>query len=311
MSSHQALVQQDSALDTGVWKAFDVVCDTAILLILEACWLGYRRFVEFERSTGLQKALISDRLKYLVQEGLLAKRPMKNGKHQEYVLEERGLALFPTALLMLAWEQKWNSGKGPEVEVTHTSCGHSLMPELRCNACGDAVVARDLTVEKGSAFMQGQQGFVRRRRQAGLNRSNILIFHEVAEIVGDRWMALILRMALVGIRRYDDFQRATGIASNILADRLARATDTGLMNRDRYQNNPPRYEYALTEKAQDLLPIVLTLIQWGQDWYEVDAGEHAVVTHSCGADLDVAVACGQCGEPVNLATTKLVAGHDA
>ncbi|WP_286830617.1 MULTISPECIES: winged helix-turn-helix transcriptional regulator [Kordiimonas] len=308
MSSPHPTAQQEAALQTGVWKAFDVVCDTAILLILEACWLGSRRFVDFEQSTGLQKALISDRLKYLVQEGLLAKRPVGNGKHQEYILEERGLALFPTALLMLAWEQKWNASEGPEVKVVHTGCGHELIPELHCKACGDTVAAKGLSFEGGNAFMLGQKGFVKRRRQAGLNRTNTKIFHEVAEIIGDRWMALILRMALIGISRYDDFLLSTGIATNILADRLARAVDTGLMQRSRYQDNPPRYEYQLSEKARDLLSVVLTLIRWGQDWYEANPGEHAVITHSCGKTLHPVVVCQHCGDPACRDTSKLLMG---
>src|SRR3954463_2348161 len=83
------------------------------------------------------------------------------------------------------------------------------------------------------------------------------------EVLGDRWTLLVIRDAFLGVRRFDDFQRRLGIARNVLADRLARLTDEGMLERVAYQERPVRHEYRLTEKGIDLWPVVVSLLQWG------------------------------------------------
>ena len=69
------------------------------------------------------------------------------------------------------------------------------------------------------------------------------------EVVGERWSLLVLRDALFGRRRFDEFQAGLGIASNVLAARLARLCGEGLLERRLYQTRPARHEYLLTERA--------------------------------------------------------------
>jgi DNA-binding HxlR family transcriptional regulator len=85
------------------------------------------------------------------------------------------------------------------------------------------------------------------------------------EIVGERWTLLIVRDAIHGLRRFDEFQESLGIARNVLADRLARLVDEGILERVRYCERPERYEYRLTPKGRDLQLTLTSLRQWGDE----------------------------------------------
>jgi DNA-binding HxlR family transcriptional regulator len=83
------------------------------------------------------------------------------------------------------------------------------------------------------------------------------------ELVGERWTLLIIRDALLGRSRFDEFQESLGIARNILTDRLKRLVDEGILERRRYSEHPPRDEYVLTEKGRELRLALTGLRQWG------------------------------------------------
>ena len=86
------------------------------------------------------------------------------------------------------------------------------------------------------------------------------------EVVGERWTLLIIRDALLGLRRFDEFQRNLGIARKVLADRLRWLVDEGILERVPYQERPERYEYHLTRKGRDLHVALVGLRQWGDDY---------------------------------------------
>lgn len=82
--------------------------------------------------------------------------------------------------------------------------------------------------------------------------------------VGDQWSILILRDAHRGIRRFDEFRKSLGIAPTILTKRLAMLTETGLLEKKRYSERPPRDEYLLTEAGIDFLPVLFMIGAWGR-----------------------------------------------
>jgi len=86
------------------------------------------------------------------------------------------------------------------------------------------------------------------------------------DILGDRWTLLVMRDVLFyGKRRYADFLASPeGIASNILAERLARLERAGLIERRRYEERPPREEYHPTARGRDIEPVLRELITWGK-----------------------------------------------
>ncbi len=116
------------------------------------------------------------------------------------------------------------------------------------------------------------------------------------EVVGERWALLIVRDALYNVRRFDDFQADLGVARNVLTDRLGKLVSHGVFERHQYEDRPPRYEYRLTEKGRDLLPVILALMRWGDRW-ESDPGPPVRLTHrTCGQVTEPMVACRECGE---------------
>jgi DNA-binding HxlR family transcriptional regulator len=86
------------------------------------------------------------------------------------------------------------------------------------------------------------------------------------EIVGERWTLLIVRDAFLGLSRFDEFQESLGIARNVLTDRLNRLVDEGILERTRYNERPPRYEYRLTAKGEELRLALAGLRQWGDKY---------------------------------------------
>ena len=86
------------------------------------------------------------------------------------------------------------------------------------------------------------------------------------EVVGERWTLLIVRDAFLGLRRFEQFQENLGIARNVLADRLNRLVEEGIMERVRYSERPERFEYRLTRKGRDLAVALAGLQQWGDKY---------------------------------------------
>ena len=86
------------------------------------------------------------------------------------------------------------------------------------------------------------------------------------EMMGDRWSFMILRAAFNGICHFEDFLGTLGIARNILANRLSRLVEGGIMQREQMADDRRKVEYCLTEKGVDLLPAMLALRQWGEKY---------------------------------------------
>ena len=90
----------------------------------------------------------------------------------------------------------------------------------------------------------------------------------VLDILGDKWTLLVIRDLVLGKRRYQEFLSSPEkIASNILADRLAKLEAAGLVTRRAYQQKPARHEYLLTKKGKGLEPVLEAIIAWGQKHY--------------------------------------------
>ena len=124
------------------------------------------------------------------------------------------------------------------------------------------------------------------------------------EHIGERWTFLVLRDAFYGVRRFDDFQESLGIARNILAKRLTKLVDAGIMRKELYQEHPPRYEYRLTEKGRDLVPILTSLLAWGDKW-ETDEPPVRLIHTTCGNVMHSQAVCSACGEEINAFNLRL------
>ena len=86
------------------------------------------------------------------------------------------------------------------------------------------------------------------------------------ELIGEKWAFLILRGALNGLQHFEEFQAGLGIARNILSDRLGRLVAGGILERTADASDKRKVVYSLTPKGEGLLPVVLALRQWGEEW---------------------------------------------
>ncbi len=123
---------------------------------------------------------------------------------------------------------------------------------------------------------------------------------QTLEIIGERWTMLVLREAFLGTRRFEDFTHNIGCARNILSDRLQKLVGNGILERRRYQDRPPRFEYRLTEKGIDLYPILVTLMHWGDRHLADERGPAIVLDHkACGHETTPELVCSHCRERVH------------
>jgi DNA-binding HxlR family transcriptional regulator len=123
------------------------------------------------------------------------------------------------------------------------------------------------------------------------------------EVVGDRWTMLIVRDLMLGVHRFDDFQRRLGIARNTLTDRLQRLVEDGIIRRRRYQERPERFEYHLTRKGADLWPVLVSLIKWGDRYLAPDGPPRVIRHRDCGGEIDEYLSCRRCGRRLSVGDT--------
>jgi DNA-binding HxlR family transcriptional regulator len=125
--------------------------------------------------------------------------------------------------------------------------------------------------------------------------------------VGERWSLLILREAMMGAMRFDEFQSHLGIARNILAERLATLVGLGILTRDPCPANRRIHHYRLTEKGRDLLPVLAALMHWGDRWLHAEIGAPVVlvdqVTQLAVRRIDLTSADGRVLRPTEVAIT--------
>jgi DNA-binding HxlR family transcriptional regulator len=87
------------------------------------------------------------------------------------------------------------------------------------------------------------------------------------DVIGDRWTLVVVRDIFLGKKRYQEFLSGPErITTNILAQRLSYLEEAGLVAKSIYQEHPPRYEYALTDKGKALAPVLTSLWDWSQVW---------------------------------------------
>jgi DNA-binding HxlR family transcriptional regulator len=149
-----------------------------------------------------------------------------------------------------------------------------------------------------------------------MRRTSLAAMHcsiaRTVDIIGEWWTPLIVRDAFYGKRRFEDFQRSLGIARNVLAARLERLVEAGIMERQRYEDRPPRDEYVLTAKGRDLFPVIAAIMTWGDRYTAGTAGPPLLVMHAaCGEPASLRPTCDKCGEPIGLGNVALVPGPGA
>jgi DNA-binding HxlR family transcriptional regulator len=118
------------------------------------------------------------------------------------------------------------------------------------------------------------------------------------ERVGEWWSMLILRDALHGFTRFDQFQKSLGIAPNMLTRRLNALVEAGLLERRRYSERPPRDEYVPTARGRDFQPVLIALLAWGNKHFAPEGASVQVINTRTGATVEPIMVDPATGRPI-------------
>jgi DNA-binding HxlR family transcriptional regulator len=135
----------------SVARTVAVIGDRWTLLILRDCFLGVRRFEAFQDRLGISRTIIADRLKLLVDEGVLRREPyQERPARYEYRLTPKGLDLHPVIMAIVGWGDRHYAGDaGPPLLNSHKACGCDFHAVMTCSECGEAVGPRDVRSRRG------------------------------------------------------------------------------------------------------------------------------------------------------------------
>lgn len=146
-------MRRTSFADMGcsVAQALEVVGEWWTLLIIRDAFLGVRRFDDFVERLGIARNVLTSRLATLVEAGVLERRTYDEGRQRhDYVLTDKGRALWPVLTVLRQWGDEWILGKGNEpVVLEHLSCGHRTTVVPVCDVCGERIDGRSVRAVPG------------------------------------------------------------------------------------------------------------------------------------------------------------------
>ena len=292
-------------LKNPVFHALQLIGDRWTIFILRDAFLGRHRFNEFIKYSVQSRVTLTSRLEWLIENDIFYKSQYtEKPPRYEYKLTQKGLGLYPWALMIWQWESSWADQETRHVPKTlfhNIDKPHKLVPVLVCRHCQQPVTSSDtktVELDQPSSTLENKKppislGTQRRTKKTKLDAEDKSLDH-IVDIIGDRWSYLVVAASFFGVRRFDDFQNELEISTNILSDRLKKLTGLGVLLRTRYQDSPKRFEYVLTDKGKSLYPQTLALRQWVIDYLEPDEVSFALIHTQCGHALDVDVVCGDC-----------------
>ena len=141
----------------SIAQSLEIVGEWWTMLILRDAFLGVRRFDTFVERLGISRNVLANRLDTLVAAGVLERRPYDEARGRfDYVLSEKGLALWPVMTALRQWGDEWLYGPGNEpLLIEHRTCGHTTTALMTCNECGEPLDARSVRAIPGPGAPTG------------------------------------------------------------------------------------------------------------------------------------------------------------
>jgi DNA-binding HxlR family transcriptional regulator len=134
----------------SIARTMDVIGEPWSPLILRDVWVGMNRFDQLQTDLNISRKVLTERLKHLVDQGVLERRPYDQRPRYEYHLTTKGLELVDLLMVMVRWGDRWLAGEqGPPVLYRHRACGEVSTVDLRCAHCGDPMHAADVDLLPG------------------------------------------------------------------------------------------------------------------------------------------------------------------
>ena len=294
-----------NAVLIAVRQAANVLCDRWTLLVLLHAQAGVSRFAELRERCGCASRLLTSRLAMLEQQELLvrlpySRRPLRHGYH----LTPMGLALFDTFAALLRWQLRWHgAGSAGGLQLDHLACGQAaVQPGMACHHCGGEVLARDVSLKISQKELQAmpERATAYRRTGAapGADGSSPAgpLPHALA-ILGDKWTIEVVMAAFVRVNTFGGFQAHTGMATNILADRLARLTAAGVLRLAQDGSDQRRGDYRLTPAGLDLFGLLVCIEAWADHWlHDRTRSPMRLLHRPCGQPLQMRLSCPHCDQ---------------
>ena len=142
---------QFAEMACSIARSLDVIGEPWSPLILRDVFVGFTRFEQIQADLGISRKVLTERLKWLVESGVLERREYSSRpSRHEYVLTTKGAELCDLLLVMVRWGDRWTAGEaGPPVLYRHHACGEISTGDLRCGHCGTPIVDESIMVSEG------------------------------------------------------------------------------------------------------------------------------------------------------------------
>lgn len=274
------------------------VGDGWTLLLLTALVGGRQRFSTLEQALGVPRSTLAARLRHMEEHGLVAREAYEERPPRfEYALTPRAEGLFPVLALADAFDVAHGHATARLAHQPLRGAQHALLARAHCDACGQLVSAREVTVSylDDSPLPRAP----RETERATRARSTRQPFRHARDVLEDAWAAKIVAALLMGEHRFGGLEHATQAAPNILSERLGRLVESGLLVH-RSKGGAPTYQ--LSDRGLALYPLVVALIAYGD---ALRGRPSLALTHACGAPLVLRLGCAACPPRASEATALL------
>jgi DNA-binding HxlR family transcriptional regulator len=279
----------------AIGRMLGLLGDEWSLLIVQQSVMGATRYGHFVSRLPISHAVLTNRLRGLVDQGLLTQAD------GGYLPTARSRSLWPLLLLIWEWERRWVPEHADRLpDMRHHRCGRSFSPVLRCTYCRHSVGPDSIALAlgpSGSWERSAPASATRRRSESQSTDRQAGLFSETMSVLGNRWAAALLVAASLGGTRFTDLQCQLGAPPSLLTQRLHTFCEIGVLRRDLHTSAGERGCYLLTDKGRAFFPILVTAVQWAQRWFCAPEGPAIVMRHrDCGQFFTGELACDQCDD---------------
>lgn len=290
--------------------ATGILGDEWTLWIVEMALNGITQYNEWLRAGPISSSILTARLARLVECDIMDRvsyhtRPPRH----EYRLTARGRQMWPILLTMWAWEREWVNDPSENLpEMRHTKCGEIFAPIMICDACDEAVVAREVEGRFGPSggWERSIPSASTRRRSHSGTRPTELIAQTMA-LIGNRWSTAMLGAAFLGASRFGEFEARMGAPPTIVAERLRTFCEIGVLAQTPNPKRPDWVVYHLTDKGRAFFPVIAFVLEWGQRWFQSQEGPALRMEHvACRRTFHPRLICSHCRERLRGSSVQVV-----
>ncbi|MFT4287888.1 winged helix-turn-helix transcriptional regulator [Nocardioides sp.] len=285
--------------------------DEWTLFLLRYALRGLTRYSEFSAQLPISHAVLSARLDQLASSGLMERHLyQERPKRYEYVLTPAGRATWPILVAIWGWERAWvKEHEYATPPIRHLACGNEISPVLTCEACHRPVAVTDLETNWGPSggWPRSTPSTTTRRRSGSRGVAIEQTFYpDTMAVFGNRWSATLVGAAMLGIKRFTDFQDAIGAPPSLLAGRLSLLCERGILAQREQEGRSDWTEYRLTEKGRAFHPVIAMLTRWAEHWFGNPESPVLVSTHvACGRRFQGRLGCDHCHEELKASTIDI------